>query len=38
MAAGGGLTKAPEYNRFSAVTDPALGAILSPVYRATPQN
>ena len=36
-AAAGGLSKAPEYQRFSAVTDPALGTILSPVYRATPQ-
>jgi hypothetical protein len=36
-AAAGGLSKAPEYQRFSTVTDPALGTILSPVYRATPQ-
>lgn len=35
--AAGGLPKAPEYQRFASVTDPALGTILSPVYRATPQ-
>lgn len=36
-AAAGGLAKAPEYERFSAVSDPALGTVLSPVYRATPK-
>lgn len=35
-AAAGGLSNAPEYQRFSSVTDPALGTVLSPVYRATP--
>lgn len=36
-AAAGGLSKAPEHQRFSAVADPTLGTVLSPVYRAAPQ-
>jgi polysaccharide biosynthesis protein PslG len=36
-AAAGGLSKAPEFQRFATVTDASLGTVLSPVYRATPQ-
>ncbi|OFJ52471.1 cellulase family glycosylhydrolase [Mycolicibacterium grossiae] len=31
-----GIPETPEYQRFSQVTDPAYGEVLSPVYRATP--
>jgi hypothetical protein len=34
----GQLAKSPEYQRFSVLTDPALGSVLSPVYKATAQN
>jgi polysaccharide biosynthesis protein PslG len=33
--ASGTIAKSAEYQRFSAVTDPALGTILSPVYQTT---
>ncbi|MDR3663368.1 MAG: cellulase family glycosylhydrolase [Mycobacterium sp.] len=32
-----GVPKSPEFQRFSQITDPAHGAVLSPVFRATPQ-
>jgi hypothetical protein len=31
-----GIPKSAEYQRFSAITDPSYGEVLSPVYRATP--
>jgi len=31
-----GVRKSAEYERFSAIDDPAYGEVLSPVYRATP--
>jgi hypothetical protein len=31
-----GIPKSAEYERFSAIGDPAYGEVLSPVYRATP--
>jgi hypothetical protein len=31
-----GIPKSPEYQRFSAITEPSYGQVLSPVYRATP--
>ena len=37
-SANGQLSKSPEYQRFATLTDPALGTVLSPVFKATPQN
>lgn len=34
----GQIPKSAEYQRFATVTDPALGTVLSPVFRATAQN
>jgi hypothetical protein len=31
-----GIPKSPEFQRFSTITDPAHGSVLSPVFRATP--
>lgn len=31
-----GIPKTPEFQRFSAITDPSYGEVLSPVYRALP--
>ena len=32
-----GVPKSPEFQRFSQITDPAHGSVLSPVFRATPK-
>ena len=37
-AATGQLAKSAEFQRFSTLTDPALGTVLSPVFKATAQN
>ncbi|GLP77052.1 hypothetical protein TUM20983_41620 [Mycobacterium antarcticum] len=34
----GQIPKSAEYQRFATVTDPVLGTVLSPVFRATAQN
>lgn len=34
----GQIPKSAEYQRFSTVSDPALGTVLSPVFKATTQN
>lgn len=31
-----GIPKSPEFQRFSKITDPSYGEVLTPVYRATP--
>lgn len=35
-AATAGIPKTAEFQRFSAITEPSYGEVLSPVYRATP--
>jgi hypothetical protein len=38
LGATGQISKTAEYQRFSTVTDPALGTVLSPAFKATSQN